>query len=365
MSKLFRKLLAIVFLLAFVAIVAVVIFAIWYSVSIGPVSSESSDDTQIRLTIETGMTSNQIAKLLEENNVIKSAVAMKVYLKLNSGKVMQSGTYDFDNSENLASVISKISTGDIAASDTRITFIEGKNMRWIAKTIAENTNNTEEDVFNLLEDEEYIDSLIEKYWFITDEIKDDRIYYPLEGYLLPDTYEFKSKDVTVKEIFEVILNYTEKYLNGYKDEIEANSLTTHQILTMASICELEGKTTEDRAEIIGVFYNRLINGMPLGSDVTTYYAAKVDMSERDLTKKELDAENGYNTRNANMYGKIPVGPICNPSQSAIEATLHYTPTEALYFVADSNGKVYFTNSYSEHQAKIKELKDSGLWYTYE
>ena len=364
MSKL-KKLSALIIMLAFVAIIAAVIFAIWYLVSIGPVSSESSDETMIKLTIENGMSSSQIGKFLEKNNVIKSALALKFYLRFNPGKVMQSGTYNFDNSENLASVVSKITTGDVAASDTRITFIEGKNMRWVAKTIAENTNNTEEDVFAVLEDEEYIDSLIENYWFITDEIKDERIYYPLEGYLMPDTYEFKSKDVTVKEIFEVLLNHTEKYLDQYREEIESNSLTCHQILTLASICELEGKTTEDRAEIIGVFYNRLLKNMPLGSDVTTYYAAKVDMSERDLTKKELDAENGYNTRNANMYGKIPVGPICNPSQSAIDATLHYTPTDALYFVADSKGKVYFTNSYDEHQAKIKELKNDGLWYTYE
>ena len=61
-------------------------------------------------------------------------------------------------------------------------------MRYYAKQIAANTNNTEEDVFNLLKDEKYIDSLIEKYWFLTDEIKDEEIFYPLEGYLLPDPF---------------------------------------------------------------------------------------------------------------------------------------------------------------------------------
>ena len=238
-------------------------------------------------------------------------------------------------------------------------------MRYIAKTIAENTNNTEEDVFSLLENENYIDSLIEKYWFITNEVKQEDIYYPLEGYLLPDTYVFEDEDVTVKNIFSVILNFTEKYLDEYKEEIENNDLTVHQILTMASLAELEGKSLEDRKEIVGVFFNRIYDGMSLGSDVSTYYAFKVDMGERDLTSKELNTENPYNTRGPNMSGKIPIGPICNPSKTAIEAVLHYTETDAYYFVADKNGKVYFTKNNDEHIKMINKLKNEGLWYTYD
>lgn len=134
---------------------------------------------------------------------------------------------------------------------------------------------------------------------------------------------------------------------------------------MASIAELEGKNTEDRAEIIGVFSNRLSSKMSLGSDVTTYYAAKVDMGERDLFKEELTKENPYNTRGPNMGGKIPIGPICNPSVSAITATLNYKETDALYFVADKNGKIYFTKTNDEHNDMIRKLKDDGLWFTYE
>ena len=104
--------------------------------------------------------------------------------------------------------------------------------------------------------------------------------------------------------------------------------------------------------------------MSLGSDVTTYYAFKVDMGDRDLTVKELNTENPYNTRGPGMSGMIPVGPICNPSKSAIEATLNYKETDALYFVADKNGKVYFTKNNSEHNKKIQELKSKGLWFTY-
>lgn len=336
----------------------------WYSNSIQAVVKSETKNNPINVEIEEGMGTSSIANLLEKNNVIKSATAMKIYVKLNNISSLKAGKYEFNNTENLKEIINHIKNGDIADNSVKITFIEGKNMRWIAKTISEKTENTEDDVFNLLEDEEYIDSLIEKYWFITDEIKDKRIYYPLEGYLLPDTYVFENKEVSVKTIFSIILNFTEKYLNDYKEEVENSSLTVHQVLTMASMAELEGKSLEDREEIIGVFYNRIRQGMSLGSDVTTYYAFKVDMGERELTAKELNTENPYNTRGPGMAGMIPVGPICNPSKTAIEATLKYKETDALYFVADKNGKVYFTKTNSEHNKKIQELKSKGLWFTY-
>lgn len=104
--------------------------------------------------------------------------------------------------------------------------------------------------------------------------------------------------------------------------------------------------------------------MNLGSDVTTYYAFKTDMGERDLKTSELNTKNPYNTRGPNMQGKLPVGPICNPSREAIEATLNYKKTDNLYFVADKNKKVYFTKSNAEHLNLIKKLKSEGLWYEY-
>ena len=354
LKKIFSTILIVIILLGCISLIV-------YKSSLGPVKKKGDI---IRVKIDDGMSVSSIAKRLKENKVIKNSTVMRIYAKINKINMLQAGTYDFDNSESLPTIIEHIVNGDVAEDDVKITFIEGKNMRWYAKTIAENTHNTEEDVFKLLKDEEYIDSLIENYWFITDEVKDDRIYYPLEGYLIPDTYTFETEDVSVETIFTTILNVTDKYLSSIKDDIDKSGLTVHQILTLASIAELEGKSTEDRAEIIGVFYNRLKSGMSLGSDVTTYYAFKVDMGERDLTVKEINTENPYNTRGPNMSGKIPVGPIDNPSRSAIEATANYKETNNFYFVADKNGKVYFTKNYNEHQIMINKLKKDGLWYTY-
>ena len=350
--------------IAAILVIIIGVFA-WYNGSLKPVSKVAIEENElIRVEIEKGLGTNQIAKVLEKNDVIKSATAMKIFVALNDIKGLQAGVYDLNNSEDLETILTRIANGEVASDEVKITFIEGKNIRWIAKTIAKHTNNSEADVFNLLENEEYIDELINKYWFLTDEIKDDRIYYPIEGYLLPDTYIFENKDVSVKTIFNVILNFTDKFLTEYKDAFANNSMSVHQLLTMASLAELEGKSLEDRKEIVGVFYNRIVERMSLGSDVTTYYAFKVDMGDRDLTVKELNTENPYNTRGPNMAGKIPVGPICNPSKEAIDATLNYTPTDAFYFVADKNGDVYFTKNNNEHVRMIQKLKREGKWFTY-
>lgn len=357
-----------IILVTFIVIVAISLISVfvWYQSNLKSVSNKTVEQNElIRIEIEEGTGIAKIAELLEENNVIKNADVMKIYSKINKISNFQAGKYDLNNSEDMAVVIEHIVNGEVANEEIKITFIEGKNMRWVAKAIAENTINTEEDVFKLLEDDEYINSLTQKYWFLADKIKSDDIYYPLEGYLLPNTYIFENNEVSVKTIFNVMLNYMDKLLTNYEEQIEESDFTVHEILTLASMAELEGKTDEDRAEIIGVFLNRIETGMSLGSDVTAYYAFKIDMGDRDLYKSEINTENPYNTRGPNMQGKLPIGPIANPSKSAIVATLNYTETEALYFVADKTGKVYFTNTIDEHNQIIGVLKTEGLWYVYE
>lgn len=356
-----NRIILLVIVLAFVAVIACAF--LYYNNGLKAVKEGNGEDIIVKIEEGTGVTG--IARLLEENKVIRDQDIMKIYCRLNNVRGLQAGTYKLNNGENLKTILGHISNGEVYKDSVRITFVEGKNMRYYAKQIAANTNNTEEDVFNLLKDEKYIDSLIEKYWFLTDEIKDKEIFYPLEGYLLPDTYEFESKDVSVETIFNVILNYMDKYLSQYKDTEMPNGITIHQMLTFASIAELEGETEEDRAEIVGVFWNRLALKMPLGSDVTTYYAFGVDMGERNLTKKEIYTYSPYNTRHKDMAGMIPIGPICNPSKTAIEAAVHPKETNNYYFVADKNKKVYFTQNNDEHEKKIQELKSQGLWFTYE
>lgn len=345
-------------------ILAVVLAApfIWYNVSISPAGTS---DNPIQVSIEEGSSASKIAKALKEKNVIKSELAFKIYVKLNNVSGFQYGGYELSQNMQINEIIEKLKVvGEDENGEISITFIEGKTMRWMAGRIAEKTNNTEEDVFNLLKDEEYIDSLIEDYWFLTNDIKSEDIYFPLEGYLFPDTYRFLNKDVGVKDIFTTLLKQTDKILTKYKDKIESSEYNIHELLAMASIVEKEAMRDEDRADVASVMYNRLEENMSLGSDVTTYYAVKVEVGERDLSSKDLNTSNPYNTRGPGMNGKLPIGPICGVSEKSIEATLNPGNTQYLYFVADKDGKIYFTRTNAEHNAKVNELKSSGLWFEF-
>lgn len=104
--------------------------------------------------------------------------------------------------------------------------------------------------------------------------------------------------------------------------------------------------------------------MSLGSDVTTYYAIQVDMSERDLYRSEINQYNPYNTRGPNMNGKLPVGPIACSSMESILAAIEPAESDYLFFVADKNGKLYFTKTNEEHVQVINELQSNGQWYEY-
>lgn len=349
------------FLVAFFVVLIVVCCTI-YKINIGPVSK---NETLKQIEIEKGETYLSIANKLKENNLIKSEFFYKIYVKLMNPKGLEKGTYSLSENMGVEGLIEVLEKGSDTSSEViNVTFVEGKNMRYIAKTIAQNTNNTEDDVYNLLNDSAYIDSLISEYWFLTSEIKNANIYYPLEGYLFPDTYEFKSKDVTVKEIFKTLLDQFDKKITPYKEIIENSSYTLHQILTLASIVEQEGVSSSDRYDVAGVFYNRLNSGWSLGSDVTTYYAIKVDMNERDLYKSEINDCNAYNTRASCMVGKLPVGPVSNPSIESIEAALKPKNHDYYFFVADKNKKTYFTKTNTEHLNTIASLKSQGLWYEY-
>lgn len=335
---------------------------VWFNNMTGAVNSSSTEKKEI--VIEPGMKTVDIISKLKEENLIQSEFATKIFIKLNNVTNLQAGKYELSQSMNLEQILGTISKGNVVKDDVTITFLEGKNMRWIAKKIASETSNTADDVYNKLEDKEYLNKLIDQYWFLTDKILNEDIYYPLEGYLYPETYTFKNKDVTVEEIFKTMLDEMDKVLTKYKTYIDKSEYSVHEILTMSSIVELEGKGVDSRRGIARVIVNRLNKKMSLGSDVTTYYAVKVDMGERNLYTKEINTYNAYNTRGPNMAGKLPVGPISTVSEEAIKSVLGPSKNDYLYFVADKNGKVYFANTYEEHQKNISDLKKQGLWYEY-
>lgn len=332
----------------------VIIITLFYFLS--PVNKNNKD---IDFIIESGTSLKEIALNLKEEGLIKNDKFFYVYSIFKGKSNIYAAKYVLNDNMTLNEITEVLSKGGTNASEITITFKEGLNLRQIAKVIEKNTNNSYEEVLQFSNNNEYIDELINKYWFITKDIKNEKIYYKLEGYLYPDSYNFNSKDVTVKEIFDKMISNMDKNLEKYKKDFEKSDYTAHELLTLASIIELE-VTEKSRKDIAGLFYNRLDNNMNLGSDPTSYYGAKESMT-KELSQAKYDELNDYNTRAIGMEGKLPVGPISNPSINSIESALNPSKHNYFYFVTDKNGKVYLTEDYETHNKIIDKLKTEGLW----
>lgn len=355
--KNFRNM-AIILLVVFTTVILAL--GVYYKVNM---TGTSNSDTKKIVNIEEG-TINDIAKTLKDNNLIKNVSIFKVYIKLTNKSNLKAGTYELSENMGVEKIVKILEEGTkYNPNEISITFKEGINIRKIATLISENTNNSYDDVIKKASDETFINTLIDKYWFLTEDIKNKNIYYSLEGYLFPDTYRFNNREVTTEEIFTKMLDEMDKKLSKYKDEINKSDLSVHEIITLASVVELEGAKATDRKGVAGVFYNRLASSAypTLGSDATTYYASKIDDWSYSLTYKELnDCKNKYNTRCSSNTG-LPVGPICNPGIESIEATINPDKHEYYYFVADCNGKVYLTKNSTEHNNIINKLKKEDNW----
>ena len=327
------------------------------------ISATSRKSKPVTVEIKEGSTPYSIGNILYENKLIRNKLIYKLYVKFNNIKDIKASTYQLDHNMNLKKIMDTLKEGNsYNPNEIRILFKEGLNVRKIARIIDEETNNSYDDVINLMADKEYIDSLIAKYWFLTDKIENSKIYYPPEGYLFPSKYAFLNKDVTVKEIIETMLDEMDKQLTPYKDKIEASEFNIHELMTLASIVELEGGNADDRKGVAGVFYNRIKDGWVLGSDVTTYYYLKIDDFKQSLNGNPnlYNCDHAYNTRCTSFVG-LPVGPISNPGHESIEATIDYTKHNYYYFVADCKGKTYLSRNSNEHYNTIQKLQNENNW----
>lgn len=350
-----KKMRVLALILGFIGVLLIGSF-IYYQYNVSPI--DKSSKANIEVVIPEGMSTTNIAKTLYDKGLIRDEFFFKVYLKLNNVSSLKASTYILNKGMSLKEIVLELENGNTNDNVIRLTFKEGESVKDYADMISKNTNITSEDFISTIKDTTFIKSLINEYWFLTDSILDENIYYPLEGYLFPDTYEFSKDNLDSKTIIRKLLDEEEAKLAPYKNTLKNNNI--HSIITLASIAELEGVKDEDRKMIISVFNNRLAKGMNLGSDVTTYYAFDEDMNS-DLTSEMFNTYNPYNTRSSKMAGRLPVGPICNPSLSSIEASINPSTSDYLYFVADKNRNVYFTKSVTEHDKKVQELKENGDW----
>lgn len=345
-----------------VAILTIILLMVgMYFYGLTSVSKESE-----KVTFTASGTGKKIINDLYDAKLIKSKIVSSIYLKLHRNIVIKAGDYELDRSYNTKQIFRIISGNNAIKNTISVRFIEGKRIVDYAKVISDNFGYTEEEVLNTLNDKNYLNKLIDKYDFLTTDILNSNIYYPLEGYLFPDTYEFY-KDSSIKVIIEKMLDKTKKVLDNYSTSLKKGDKSIHEILTIASIIESESKFNEDRAIVSQVIYKRLDLKMNLGMDVTAAYGYKISLKEfEELAKKGkaslvLSDNNAYNTRNTEFLG-LPVGPICSPRKLSIEAALNPSDTDYIYFYADVYGmdengycnnklagKLHFAKNQSEFQ----------------
>ncbi len=176
----------------------------------------------------------------------------------------------------------------------------------------------------------------------------------LEGFLFPATYPVDPKKPVADLVNYQLRVYGEQTARVNYAYAKKRNLTKYDVLILASIIEREASNPKDRRLIAGVFYNRLKLGMRLDADPTVSYA--LGSWTKELTKSALGINSPYNTR---RFPGLPPGPICNPGFDSIDAAANPTPTEDLYFVASTSGKVFYARDIVSFQQAIARAKANG------
>lgn len=311
-------------------------------------SSVSKDSFEVKITIPKESTYLSISSLLKENNLIRSESFYKIYIKIFKPNNLKAGIYTLNRNMNVKEIVDTLE-GNVKSEEITITISEGKHIEEVAEIISSKINMSKEDILLYWQNEEVLNSLIDKYWFLTDVIKKEGIRYSLEGYFFPDTYsilkESKIEDITYK-----MLDKMDEVLSKYKEEISNSKFNVHEILTLASIVEHEAILDSDRPMIAGVFINRLDKSMKLQSCATVGYAINEWKLSYDYS--DLQTDSPYNTY---FYEGLPIGPGNMPGELSIEAVLRPTKHDYYYFLANVNDKdskkTYYSKTYSEHRQK--------------
>jgi UPF0755 protein len=174
----------------------------------------------------------------------------------------------------------------------------------------------------------------------------------LEGYLMPDTYNFYWKQ-NPHEIISKLLAVQSSFWNETCfEKVQKQSLNKHQILTLASIIEAEAIVDEERPIISGVYHNRLKKGMNLAADPTVQYA--LGKSKR-LLYSDLKIDNPYNTY---RFSGLPPGPINCPGRQSILAAIQPAKHQYYFFVAlgDGSGKHVFSETAIQHMKAVQSYR---------
>jgi len=324
-----------------------------------------SDKVQVKsLSIPGGMTTDEAIDMLASEGLISQKAMCKLYMRFTQSLEDKhadeeteppdylAGEYVLDSAmgleEMLGSFLAQPSTGETIS----LLFPEGFTVKQVMAKIGENK------VTNV--------SLLKRSMLATTfdypffrGLNTENRYYKYEGYLFPDTYEFfidENANSTLRRLFN---NFQARWKEEYTTRAKELGYSIDQIIILASIIQKEADGPGQMKDISGVLHNRLDHPSiypMLECNATRDYVLNNISTEMDPGAAKI-YDDTYNTYKC--IG-LPVGPICNPGTSAIEAALYPTTSDYFYFQHDKNGDIYLNKTKAEHNDRTVQLVRDGL-----
>lgn len=298
-------------------------------------SKDSRADSR-PFVITRGETAGQIGKRLEQEGIIRSALAFDFVLyETERENALQSGTYTVSPAltpREIAKLFEKAPGEQIV-----LRIIDGWRLTEVATAVNKAFPSISKDAFTAAA--------------VVGDRKNTVLAgmdakAPLEGYLFPDTY-FMRPDMTAPQIVDVLLDTFERKVGTTLRAASAErKVAIYDIVKLASIVEREARDRKESATIAGVYTNRLRIGMKLDADPTIQYAIG---EWRELSLDDLKLDSPYNTY---RVAGLPPTPIANPGVAALEGAAKPADVPYFYFVAksDGTGGHAFAVTLEEHEA---------------
>jgi len=287
------------------------------------------------LEIEPGTPAAQVAEGIVGSGADVNVTLLQLWFRA-SGQARQikAGSYEITPGATPRSLLTTVVRGDQALKS--ITLVEGWSFSQVRAALQKAELLAPESIG--LEPEMIMEKL------------DKQGIHP-EGRFFPDTYSYAkgSSDLAV-------LKRAAKAMDKRLDAAWALRSTDtplksrDEALILASIIEKETGKPTDRAQIAGVFTNRLRINMRLQTDPTVIYGLG-DAFDGNLRKRDLLADTPYNTY---TRGGLPPTPIAMPGKAALLAAVQPATTKALYFVSRGDGTSEFSANLDDHNRAVNK-----------
>lgn len=302
-------------------------------------------DEDIRFNIPAGSTNSEIADILVNEGVIKNKKLFMLALKFEKPAAIYPGDITLQPSSGYSEIIEKLSQMRESYKTVSITFTEGENLLDIAKKLEDNEVCTADDFLFEFNKNQGFD-------FENDVDDNGDMFYRMEGYFYPDTYEFYVND-SAGNVTKKLREQFEKKYETVKAKIKNSGMSLNEVMTLASIVQLEAASEDEMPKVASVFLNRLDDPDTypmLQSDTTTNYIKNVIKTEADNTASIEHYTECYDTYKCKG---LPAGPICNPGMAAINAVLEPKKTDYYYFCNNlKTGETFYAKTLDEHEENL-------------